>query len=55
MKKTVYSTCFQNSMHLGNPLSRICQAMDYNIYMMKAFCRVHTGDETESLATESVH
>jgi len=44
MKKTVYITCIQNSMHHGNPLPRICQAMDYNIYMMKAFCCVHTGD-----------
>jgi hypothetical protein len=44
MKKTVYITCFQNSIHHGNALSRICQAMVYNIYMIKAFCRVHAGD-----------
>jgi hypothetical protein len=44
MKKTVCSTCFQILLPHGNPLCRICQAMDYNIYMMKVFCRVHAGD-----------
>jgi len=52
MEKTIYNTCFQNSMHHGNPLSRIRQAMDCTSIWWRLFA-VFT-QETESLATENV-